>query len=160
MRKIKILLITMILTMSCSITVYAKENEENDEKLVSYAKEYIDTVEYVYGGRAYIDKENNINIENGLDCSGFVSVCVYHVTGELKNMSTATITKELNCEEITYDELKPGDLLFKEKPGSKNNHIGIYSGENNFIHNSSKYGSVVERDMSMIPWKYYYRIIW
>jgi cell wall-associated NlpC family hydrolase len=71
----------------------------------------------------------------GLDCSGFVRH-VYLQTTHVELPRTAADMSHVG-EPVEQTKLMPGDLVFfntRQKPFS---HVGIYLGENRFIHASS-----------------------
>ena len=97
--------------------------------IINTAKSYLN-VPYVWGGTSV----------QGFDCSGFIQyvygkhgVSLPRVTSDQYNAGTA----------ISKSSLKPGDLVFFEtyKPGAS--HVGIYLGNNQFIHASSGAGKVI-----------------
>jgi cell wall-associated NlpC family hydrolase len=98
------------------------------QEIVAYAKKFIG-VKYVSGGSS----------PKGFDCSGFVSYVFKHfditlerVSRDMGNGGTA----------VKKADLKPGDLVFFDTNGGLNaiRHVGIYIGNNNFIHASSGSG--------------------
>ncbi|MDR1150366.1 MAG: C40 family peptidase [Clostridiales bacterium] len=111
------------------VQVYACENNDiNNNKsneIIDYAKKYIGTC-YKYGGTS---------LTNGCDCSGFV----YSVMKNFNiNLNRTSSLQSLNGTLIDRSQLQAGDLVFFSYCGSKNiHHVGIYIGENNFIHSSS-----------------------
>ena len=49
-----------------------------------------------------------------------------------------------DCEEISRDELREGDLVFfTNDSGRRINHVGIYLYDDKFIHSSSSKGVVI-----------------
>lgn len=97
-------------------------------ELISFAESYLGTP-YCYGGQ---DKECT-------DCSGFV-VQVFGMAG-IKLPRTAALQYEFGIQIGDYDML-PGDLVFFIRE-SKIGHVGIYVGNNLFIHASSNKGVVI-----------------
>ena len=83
----------------------------------------------------------------GLDCSGFTDWVYKTALGE--TLGAGTTGQWGNSTEISYSELKPGDLGFKDSPsGSGTNHVLIYvgkdgSGNDLWVHCSSGNGVVV-----------------
>lgn len=69
----------------------------------------------------------------GLDCSGFVDFVFWNaVNDNLGNGNTDTL-KSVSTE-ITYDEIKPGDLGFLSNDSSgTNQHVGIYIGNDEWV---------------------------
>ena len=90
-------------------------------KIVEYAMTFIGT-RYVYGGASP---------STGFDCSGFTQY-VFKNFGYSLNRSSAAQIK--NGTSISKDELRPGDLVFFSRAGYAVGHVGIYVGDNNFIH--------------------------
>jgi len=74
---------------------------------------------------------------SGIDCSGFVRLTFKEIFGK-----TISRTTELLSEEgvpVHANDLDVGDLVFF-KTGLKRRHVGIFIGQNQFIHVSSKRG--------------------
>ncbi len=91
---------------------------ENAKKLLG--------VPYRYGGNTPSD---------GMDCSGFVRYVFYHSAG----VNLPRTTKEISRYGKIVDKqnLKAGDLVFFNTRGSLS-HLGIYLGDNSFIHAPSR----------------------
>ena len=88
-------------------------------KLVEYSKIFIGTP-YVYGGCS----------PSGFDCSGFTSY-VYKQFGYSLPRSSAS--QASIGTPVSRSNLLPGDLLFFDTYGGIS-HVGIYVGDDNFIH--------------------------
>jgi cell wall-associated NlpC family hydrolase len=69
---------------------------------------------------------------NGLDCSGMVSYLVERTSGRKLPHHAASIAKI--TRPIKRHELAPGDLVFFNTLGRRHSHMGIYIGDNRFIH--------------------------
>ncbi len=80
-------------------------------------------VDYKYGGS---------NPETGLDCSGLVRYVFQQVTG----VTLPRTAKEMSRvgDKIALDDIKPGDLVFFNTRRFAFSHVGIYLGDNRFIH--------------------------
>ena len=117
------------------------ESEAQPMGLIDYAMNLVG-VNYKYGGHSP---------ETGLDCSGFVSYVFLHATGlELPHNALAI---SLEGKKIRRNELKPGDLVFFNTLRRAFSHVGIYLGDDRFIHSSSsKTGRVEISDMSESYW--------
>ena len=95
----------------------------------------------------------------GLDCSGFTDWVYKTALGE--TIGAGTTGQWGNSAEISYRDLKPGDLGFKDSPyGSGINHVLIYvgkdgSGNDLWVHCSSGSGVVVNSPGYI---KYYRRV--
>ncbi|PAX96174.1 hypothetical protein CKW48_19245, partial [Bordetella pertussis] len=53
---------------------------------------------------------------------------------------------------IDRKELRPGDLVFFNTLGRRYSHVGIYMGENRFIHSPSSGGVVRVENMTVAYW--------
>lgn len=81
--------------------------------------------------------------EAGFDCSGFVS----HVFREGLGLVLPHNAKEMSKsgETINRDDLRPGDLVFFNTMRNAFSHVGIYLGDNQFVH-APRSGSRVRID--------------
>jgi cell wall-associated NlpC family hydrolase len=89
-------------------------------------------VEYRWGGETPDD---------GLDCSGLVRYVFQQVTG----VTLPRTAKEMARigEKVQTADLRPGDLVFFNTRRFAFSHVGLYLGDNRFIH-SPRSGSEVE----------------
>ena len=102
------------------------------ESVVSMSKKFMG-VPYVWGGTS----------AQGLDCSGFTKL-VYFLHGIIlpRDASQQVFTGELIDETGNFGQLQLGDLVFfgtkatDENPKERVVHVGIYIGNNRFIHAS------------------------
>ncbi len=88
-------------------------------------------IKYKYGGKSP---------ETGFDCSGFVRY-VFRNAANLTLPPTARAISQIG-KTVKKDELQPGDLVFFNTLKSAFSHVGIYIGDNKFIHAPST-GKVV-----------------
>lgn len=86
---------------------------------------------YRFGGK---------NPEAGLDCSGMVSYVYRHAAGLRLEGSAADIARQ--GRPVAGDSLRPGDLLFFNTRNQPYSHVGIYIGNDRFIHAPSSNGAV------------------
>jgi len=88
--------------------------------------------------------------EAGFDCSGFVS----HVFREGLGMVLPRSSREMSKsgQEISKDELKPGDLVFFNTMRKAFSHVGIYLGDNQFVHAPRSGGRVRIEDLRESYW--------
>lgn len=94
-------------------------------EVISYAKQFLGTP-YVWGGT---------DLENGVDCSGYV-FAVMQKFGVTLNRSSASMTS--NGVPVKKSELAPGDLVFFDTDRNGGiSHVGIYIGNDQYIHSSS-----------------------
>ncbi len=88
--------------------------------------------------------------EAGFDCSGFVG----HVFREGLGLILPRSSKEMSKagEEIKRDELRPGDLVFFNTMRSAFSHVGIYLGDDQFVHAPRSGGRVRVDDLRGSYW--------
>jgi cell wall-associated NlpC family hydrolase len=89
--------------------------------------------------------------ESGFDCSGFVG----HVFREGLGLYLPRSSKEISKtgESVQKDELQPGDLVFFNTMRRAFSHVGIYLGDDKFIHSPRVGGKVRVEDMNDGYWK-------
>lgn len=89
--------------------------------------------------------------ENGLDCSGFVRLVFKDALGANLPRTAAEISRV--GENIDQKDLQPGDLVFYNTLRRGFSHVGIYLGDNKFIHSPSAGGQVRIESMDIAYWK-------
>lgn len=89
--------------------------------------------------------------ENGLDCSGFVRYVFKDAVGAELPRTSNEISKV--GENIQTKDLQPGDLVFYNTLRRGFSHVGIYLGDNKFIHSPSAGGQVRIESMDISYWK-------
>jgi LysM repeat protein len=104
--------------------VSESEVSSQSEKIILLAKKFIDTP-YRFGGTSSI----------GIDCSAFVQKVYGFVGIELPRSAREQFTHGHSVEK---NRLSIGDLVFFRTYASFPSHVGIYLGNNEFIHTSSK----------------------
>lgn len=79
----------------------------------------------------------------GFDCSGFVR---FMFSKEL-NIDLPHSSRAMSAMGIQIDrsELRPGDLVFFKNSGDRINHVGIFIGNDTFIHASLSRGIALDR---------------
>lgn len=102
-------------------------------------------VHYKYGGNSP---------ETGFDCSGLVHYVFSQALGLILPRDTQSISH--SGEEITRDELQPGDLVFFNTLRQPFSHVGIYLGDQRFIHAPSRGGQVEIVSMADRYWRQRY----
>lgn len=129
-------------TPSASALKSNSNNATLGEKIVATAKQYLG-VPYVWGGTS----------PAGFDCSGLVQY-VFSAHG----ISLPRTSKEQWTvgRAISRSELKVGDLVFFANTYTSGiSHLGIYVGDNQFIHASSSKGVIVS-SLSNTYWASHY----
>jgi len=90
------------------------------------------------------------NYETGFDCSGFVRA-VYEQTLGLMLPRRAE-QQAAATQKIDRTELQPGDLVFFNTMRRAFSHVGIYVGDNKFIHSPKPGAEVRVEDMRVAYW--------
>ena len=94
-------------------------------------------IPYIFGGTT----------KNGFDCSGFVQ---YAFKQSGKDVSRTTLGQFAQSKKVTSP--KPGDLVFFQNTYRKGiSHVGIYIGNNKFVHAGGKQSQVTSLNNSY--WK-------
>ncbi|MFQ6334902.1 C40 family peptidase [Methylophilus sp. 3sh_L] len=99
-------------------------------------------VNYKYGGRSP---------ETGFDCSGFVQYVFMNAAQIALPPSARTISEMGNT--VKREDLQPGDLVFFNTLKSAFSHVGIYVGNNQFIHAPRAGAKVRIENMDERYWK-------
>jgi cell wall-associated NlpC family hydrolase len=88
--------------------------------------------------------------DKGFDCSGFVG----HVFQEGLGLYLPHSAKEMSKtgSPVTLAELKPGDLVFFNTMRRAFSHVGIYLGDNQFVHAPRSGGKVRIEDLGARYW--------
>ena len=87
----------------------------------------------------------------GLDCSGLVRY-VFQQAGGIALPNTSREMSRVG-ENVSRDSLQPGDLVFYNTLRRAFSHVGIYLGDDRFIHAPSSGGEVRIDNMTSEYWK-------
>jgi len=88
--------------------------------------------------------------ESGFDCSGFVRAIYEQTVGLVLPRRAAEQAHATQA--IAREDLKPGDLVFFNTMKSAFSHVGIYIGDNKFIHSPRTGEQVRVEDMRQAYW--------
>lgn len=89
--------------------------------------------------------------DKGMDCSGYVQ----HVYKQSAGINLPHNAKQISerGETIPAEELKPGDLVFFNTMRKAFSHVGIYAGDDKFVHAAStRSGTVTVSNMKETYW--------
>lgn len=123
--------VLLILMLGACATPAVDSGGRND--VAFYALSLVDTA-YRYGGNS---------VGSGFDCSGFVQH-VYRNTLGIRLPRTSSEISQVGEHAV---QLRPGDLVFfntKQQPFS---HVGIYLGDNRFVHSPSSGKAITVSNM-------------
>jgi len=88
--------------------------------------------------------------DSGLDCSGFVQLVFKDAVGMLLPRTAKEQSEVGNV--VDRHELKAGDLVFFNTMRRAFSHVGIYLGDNRFMHSPRSGAEVRVEDMSQGYW--------
>lgn len=142
-----VLLISVLLLSACSSTkkdVRAPDSYAPSGSITSYARSLIG-VPYQYGGNSP---------DTGFDCSGFVG----HVFKRSRGISLPRTAQQISRQGqfVKLAHLREGDLVFYDTNRQSYSHVGIYLGDDRFIHAPSSGGRVRIEDMGLPYWRKHY----
>ena len=116
----------------------------SDKALVSFISNWYKTT-YKYGGT---DK-------HGIDCSHFAARLYADVYK--KNISGPANAIEQETVGVKTADVQEGDLVFFKINGNKVSHVGVYVGDNKFVHASTKRGVIISYLNEPYYKKYFYK---
>lgn len=122
--------------------IYLAERQEQstNSDFAEAALSFLGT-KYRYGGSGP---------ETGFDCSGLVGYAAEKSLGLKLPRQSAELAKE--GESVNRNDLQKGDLVFFNTRGARFSHVGIYIGNNKFVH-APRTGAVVRvEDMTVSYW--------
>jgi cell wall-associated NlpC family hydrolase len=90
------------------------------------------------------------SVETGFDCSGFVKAMYEQTVGFI--LPRRANEQAAATQKIDKLELQPGDLVFFNTLKRTFSHVGIYVGENKFIHSPKPGAQVRVEDMRVPYW--------
>jgi cell wall-associated NlpC family hydrolase len=108
------------------------------EKVLKESYKYIG-VPYIWGG----------NNPKGFDCSGLVQ-WILKKTHDILIERTTKLQSNKWRSELKFDLslIKPGDLIYFKTKKNQISHVGVYSGDNKFIHAPNRKTNVKESKLS------------
>jgi cell wall-associated NlpC family hydrolase len=119
---------------------YSGGSTSDNTLLAGEALNYLG-IRYRYGGSSPAQ---------GFDCSGLVAYAAEHSMG-LKLPRNAAEIQEVGTP-IARNDLQVGDLVFFNTMGRRYSHVGIYLGDDRFVHSPSAGGVVRVERMDMAYW--------
>ena len=125
---------------------YLSSNAPDDSNSTSSSVSKVISIAKTLLGKPYVWGAQG---PSSFDCSGYT----YYVFKNATNISLPRVSKDQSKygTYVSKSNLKAGDLIFFDTSGSNNgnvSHVGIYLGNNEFIHASSSKGKVVISQMS------------
>jgi cell wall-associated NlpC family hydrolase len=115
--------------------------KDTASEITSYALSLIG-VDYKFGGNTP---------DQGLDCSGLIRYVFQQATG-ISLPRTAREQARVG-QSVAIDKLQPGDLVFFNTRRFQFSHVGLYVGDNRFIHAPSRGGAVEVVNLDQRYWQ-------
>ena len=97
---------------------------------------------YTYGGESP---------REGFDCSGLTQYVYKNAQGI--TLPRTALQQSQASRAVSFEEMRPGDLIFFRTSGASVNHVGIYTGRGNFIHAASGGSKVTVDNLSKTYWQ-------
>ncbi len=132
---------TPLLRAEKSLRDLGGKAKDTASDITSYALSLIG-VDYRFGGSTP---------DQGLDCSGLIRYVFQQATGLLLPRSAREQARV--GESISKDKLQPGDLVFFNTRRFQFSHVGLYIGDNRFIHAPSAGGAVQVVSLDNAYWQ-------
>ena len=117
--------------------------EIKSSKLYSFIDDWYGTP-YKYGGCQ----------KGGVDCSCFTNLLYEKVYDKKIARSASDMFKE--CDKISIEEAKTGDLVFFKIGGNNISHVGVFIKNNLFVHASNSSGVVINSLKEAYYKKYFF----
>ena len=154
-RKITSLLVGSALLLTGVCPVGAAETMRSPETPMSFVERYTNvTQDVILEGLKLVGvryKMGGNSIENGLDCSSFVQMVFKESIGAYLPR-TAREQSQVG-EQIDASQLQPGDLVFFNTMRRTFSHVGIYLGDNHFMHAPRAGSEVRVENMNNSYWQ-------
>lgn len=114
----------------------------NRDHVVEFAKRFLD-LPYTWGGRTSF----------GYDCSGFTQM-IYRQMGIAIPRNSRDQAVWEGFRKIEFTELSPGDLVFFGRVAEKITHVGMYIGNDEFIHSTVAENKpyITISNLNQAPW--------
>ena len=128
-------------------TYFSRVSDRLADSVTVKSDELINRAMEVIGVRYRWDTELP---QSGLDGSSFVGYVFKDKLGFLLPRKSTQMSRV--GKPITREELQPGDLVFFNTMRLTFSHVGIYVGDNKFIHSPSKGTSVRVDDLGSLYW--------
>lgn len=153
-RNLTSVLLAAALSLGCFSAQAAEQHKNSEDQQPSFFERYTNAaqdvilhglklvgISYRYGGN---------DEDSGLDCSGFVRLVFKDTIGMLLPRSARQMSEV--GERVESNDLKPGDLVFFNTMKRAFSHVGIYLGDNYFLHAPKPGAEVRVENMQSSYW--------
>jgi cell wall-associated NlpC family hydrolase len=152
-RHLLALLAGAVIATSGAGSAFADESEKPSELLSFFERYTSNAQDLILKGLELVGvnyRRGGTNPDNGLDCSGFVQLVFSDAAGLLLPRTAGEQSKV--GEKVDRAELKAGDLVFFNTMRHAFSHVGIYLGDNRFLHAPRTGAEVRVDDMRHSYW--------
>ena len=132
---------TPMLRAEKSLRDFGGKAKDTASDITTYALSLIG-VDYRFGGNTP---------DQGLDCSGLIRYVFQQATG--LSLPRSAREQARVGESVSKDKLQPGDLVFFNTRRFQFSHVGLYIGDNRFIHAPSSGGAVQVVNLDNAYWQ-------
>ncbi len=132
---------TPMLRAEKSLRDFGDKAKDTASEITSYALSLIG-VDYRFGGNTP---------DQGLDCSGLIRYVFQQATG--LSLPRSAREQARVGQSVSKDNLQPGDLVFFNTRRFQFSHVGLYIGDNRFIHAPSSGGAVQVVNLDNAYWQ-------
>lgn len=163
-----------ILLVACATTAQAAPHAANSDDIDRFIADKglltrLEDVSQKVAGKAHTVADNASNLvvnamgflgvpykrggnsaETGFDCSGFVRAMYEQTIGLL--LPRRADQQAAATQVIDKKDLQPGDLVFFNTMRRNFSHVGIYVGDNKFIHSPRSGSEIRVEDMGISYW--------
>ena len=152
-KKLAILFAAAAICLGTAGSVVATEQQRMSEEPSLFERYTTSAQDLILKGLELVGinyRRGGTNPDAGLDCSGYVQVVFREALGKLLPR-TAHEQSQVG-DVIDRKELKPGDLVFFNTMRRAFSHVGIYLGDNRFVHAPRTGAEIRVEDMSQGYW--------
>jgi cell wall-associated NlpC family hydrolase len=132
---------TPLLRAEKSLRNFGGRAKDTASEITTYALSLVG-VDYRFGGNTP---------DQGLDCSGLIRYVFQQATG--LSLPRSAREQARVGESVSKDKLQPGDLVFFNTRRFQFSHVGLYIGDNRFIHAPSSGGAVQVVSLDNAYWQ-------
>lgn len=127
---------TLSSSLSTTLNSSTSSKDAQTQKAIQIAKSYLGG-KYVWGATG----------PNAFDCSGFTQYIYKKAYG--KTIPRVSYEQAKYGEKVEKKDLQPGDLVFFDTMNKgRVSHVGIYIGNNKFIHAANSRSGIIESELS------------
>ena len=152
-RKVLVQAITAITLTSALVPVSTAVRADELEKPGLLQRYTVNIQDLVIKGLEFVGvpyRRGGNTVESGLDCSGFTRLVFLDSNG-IDLPRTAAEQAHVGTQ-VSADELKPGDLVFFNTMKRAYSHVGIYLGNDQFVHAPKPGAEIRVENMHQAYW--------